>query len=124
MTKTYSWTTPRGAKIEATITVEHITRKTISADGWPIEINCDEWHRHVESMIVNGKPTALKELDTDYILVGRHGKDVILVALPQNVRDEVYGEERAANAERLAREIALEKKLDAHRAMMRKAMDE
>lgn len=65
MTKTYNWTTPRGAAIQATISVEHITRETISADGWPVEVSCDRWQRTVDSMTVNGQPTELKELYTE-----------------------------------------------------------
>lgn len=127
MTKTYNWTTPRGAKVEATITVEHITRKTISADGWPFEVKCDEWVRYIESMNVNGKPTALKELYYEYgtecILIARQGKDRILVALPQEVSDELYGEERTARAKKIERMMAFEEKIEQHRAMIRKAMD-
>ena len=42
-TNTYTWKTPRGARIEATITVNHITSRTVSADGWPVEVKCNDW---------------------------------------------------------------------------------
>lgn len=61
-TKTYNWTTQRGAKIEMTITVEHITRETTSADGFEMKVSCDKWLRTIDDITVNGKNTNFKEL--------------------------------------------------------------
>lgn len=108
MTSTYKWTTTRGAKIIATITAEHITRETISADGWTIEVDCDRWMYHVDSLTVNGRHTKLQELrfecNRDCILIDRIGKDKVLVALPEDVVEAVYGEERSAKRRKSRKE--------------------
>lgn len=128
MTKTYNWTTPRGAAIQATISVEHITRETISADGCPVEVSCDRWQRTVDSMTVNGQPTELKELYTEgnkqCILIKCVGNDRLLVALPSDVEDDIYGEERRSNEAKAAIRAEEDAKYEAHREMMRKAMDD
>ena len=94
MTKTYQWTTPRGAKIVATITAEHITRETISADGWDVDVACSRYHYQVDSLTVNGKGTDSKELWTERgvrcILIGHSGKERLLVELTNDVIEDVY----------------------------------
>ena len=128
MTHTYNWTTARGAKISATITVTHITRDTAYADGFNIEVSADRWERTVDSMTVNGKPTKLRELynerGTKCILSDRIGKDRILVALPSDVEEAIYGEERLESARKLDAAIKAEKEYDAHVAAVCKMMDE
>ena len=127
MTKTYSWTTPRGAKISATITVEHITTKVVDADGFKVETKCSEWRRSVDSMTVNGKAAKLHELYTERgtrcILIDRIGKDRVLVALPADVVNAVYGEEIAENKLRLERADRVEKSVSAHREAVYKMMN-
>ena len=127
MTETYKWTTTRGAKIEATITVNHITRETVDADGFKINVNCDEWQRTVDKMMVNEKPAKTAELTYEQgmycILIDRIGKNRVLVAIPQNVVDAIYGEQNRAIASQLEAAHKFEKKLDAHRAMVEKAMN-
>ena len=127
MTKTYSWTTPRGAKISATITVEHITTKVVDADGFKVETKCSEWRRSVDSMTVNGKAAKLHELYTERgtrcILIDRIGKDRVLVALPADVMNAVYGEEIAENKLRLERADRVEKSVSAHREAVYKMMN-
>lgn len=128
MTKTYEWTTPRGAKITATITVNHITRKTINADGHKVEVNCDEWTRSIDEMTINGKPTAMRKLhyeqNTDCILTGYCGKDRLLVALPADVVEDIYGEERRERAARQARSDAADREYEAHRNAILKLMNQ
>ena len=118
-TNTYNWTTARGAKVSATVTVEHITCKTVSADGFEVEVNCNEWFYQVDGMTVNGKPTELKELCIEgnkrCILIARHGKDRVLAALPADVEEAIYGEERAYKRARMEKNIELGKKLDSER---------
>lgn len=127
MTKTYNWTTPRGAKIAATITVEHITTKTVDADGFKVPVKCSEWMRSVDSMTVNGKETKRHELynerGTRCILIDRVGKDRVLVALPSDVVDAVYGEEIDENKRKLDRAIKVENAVAAHRAAVYKMMN-
>lgn len=124
---TYKWTTARGANVELTVDVKHITTEKASADGFDLDVKCDKWHRSVSECLVNGKATALKELCYERgmccVLIGRQGKDRILVALPKDVEEAIYGEERKEAKEKEARRAEVEKAYQAHREMMRKAMD-
>ncbi len=119
MTKTYTWKTPRGAEIEATIRVEHCTSRNTSADGWEMEVKCDEWFRLVEDMKVNGKATKMMELtkylDQDCIMIDKVGKDKVLVAIPAEVVEELFGEERRGKKAREEANDRLEEKMEAHR---------
>lgn len=126
MKSTYAWTTPKGASIEMTITVEHITHKTIDADGFEVEVNCDEWMREINSCKVNGKETALKELaiinNTDCVVIARRGADRVAAALPSDIAGAIYGEERKDRAEKKAATKKMMDGYDAHREMMKKVM--
>lgn len=123
---TFAWTTARGAKVELSVEVRHITTETVNADGVAVAVKCDKWEREVTECRLNGKDTALKELwnerGTRCILIGRRGKDRILVALPKDVEEAIYGEERKAAKEKEVRRAEVEKAYQAHREMMRKAM--
>lgn len=127
VTKTYNWTTQRGAKISATITVEHITTKIADADGFKLPVKCSEWVRTVNCLTVNGKETEMHELynerGTRCILIGRVGKDRVLVALPADVVDSVYGEEIAENKRKIDHTIKVENAAAAHRAAVYKMMN-
>lgn len=127
MTKTYHWTTPRGAKIAATITSEHVTHDIVDADGYKIEVKCDRWDYRVDDITVNGKPTELKRLWIEdgkrCILIGMRGKDRILVALPADVEQDVYGEEKAHAKARTLYNAKLQDDMDAHRAAVEKMMN-
>lgn len=126
MTKSFAWTTPRGAKVEMMVNVKHVTSEVISADGFPVECACDRWEREIVSCKVNGRGTALRILGIvcgkESVIIDRRGSQDIAAALPQNVIDAIYGEERTAKMAKLDAEIAVEKKYEEHRAMMRKAM--
>ena len=126
MTKTYTWTTARGAKVSATITSNHITRETVYADGMNIECDCSEYTYSIDEMTVNGKATELKEFwverGTQCILIARRGKDRILAAIPEDVAAEVYAEEREETKRRLDAAKKAEEAYNAHSEMMRKAM--
>lgn len=126
MTKTYQWTTARGAKIEATITVEHITRETVYADGWNIEVDCSKYTYSVDALTVNGKQTALRQMwyerGTRCILIDRKGKDRVLVAIPAEIASEIYAEETAERKEQMEAAQKAEAAYNAHCEMMRKAM--
>lgn len=126
MTKTFKWETPKGAKMEMTVSIERVTSEVINADGHEIECSCDRWERRVESCKINGTDTGRKELGivcgVRAVLIGRSGKQDIAAALPADVVDAIYGDEARANEEKLERAIALEKKVEAEREMMRKVM--
>lgn len=123
-TSTYSFTTPRGAQVEATITVEHITTREL--DG--IEYHCDEWVRHCDEVRVNGKITKQHQL-TEWgvkhpsIRIDQRGRDNVYVELPADVIDAVYGEERAADKAAYERGVRLDRWYDERNAQMRAAMD-
>lgn len=127
MTKTYTWTTAKGAKISATITSEHITRETVYADGYNIEVDCSEYSYHVDSITVNGKTPAMKQLWMEKgmpaILIDRRGDDRVLAMIPEDICAEVYGEEREENRRKMESAIKADAAYRAHCEMMRKAMD-
>ncbi len=120
----FAWTTQKGAKIEVTFVVEHITRETISADGWPVEVDCDKWRRECTAMSVNGKPQAMHEYDYIHnrVDIAHKGNTRLGAELPAHVVEAICGEERRARDAKLDRELAAAAKYDAHCAMMRKAM--
>lgn len=126
MTKTYTWTTARGAQIAATITSNHITKETVYADGWNVECDCSKYVYSVDALTVNGKATELKELWTERgvecILIARKGKDRVLVAIPEDIAAEVYAEERKEAAQKAEAAKKAEAAYNAHCAMMHKAM--
>lgn len=116
MTNTYNWVTPSGNQVSATITVTHVTRDIDYADGWNIEVNSDYWRRNVDKLTVNGKETRLRDLDNfaQCILIDRVGKDRIMVKLPQDVIDAIYGDERRNNERKLEIAIKNEREYQAH----------
>ena len=125
MKKTFTWTTPRGAKIEATFTVEHCTKKTVYADGWNMEVACDEWQRYIDSLTVNGKATEQKDLwwgpnNEPIIIIGKRGKDTLMVAIPSDVDEYLFAEEREAK-EKAQREAEI-KRLKAQKDAAEKQM--
>lgn len=126
MTKTYTWTTPKGANIEMTVTVNHITSEMVNADGNLIEVACDRWERTVDACRLNGKDTAMKELDyvngKRAIIIARNGRQEICAELPEYAIKGIYGNEIAANAAKLDAAIKAEKAYEAHRTMVLKAM--
>ena len=126
MTKTYAWTTARGAKISATITSTHITRETVYADGWNVECDCSKYTYSVDELTVNGKPTELKEMWNERgipcILIDRKGNDRVLAAIPDDIAADIYGEEREENKRKFEAAKKAEEIYNAHCEMMRKAM--
>lgn len=120
----FAWTTQKGAKIEMTVTVEHITRETIDADGWKCEVNCDKWFRECTAMTVNGKPQAMHRLDNihERVITGRQGRNEIGATLPADVVEAIYGEERRARAAKLERELDAAARYEADYKKVVKAM--
>lgn len=120
----FAWTTQKGAKIELTVTVEHITRETVNADGWKTEVACDKWRRECTGMTVNGKAQSMHRLDDirERVVVGRQGRNEIGVTLPADVSEAIYGEERRARAAKLERELAAAARYEARYNKVRKAM--
>ena len=126
-TKSYSWTTPRGAKVEATFTVEHITTKTTWSDGWEIETDCNEWRYRCDAITVNGKQTKYREWHSEKgipcVLFDRIGKDRMLVAIPDKIYQELTEEEREYNSIKSERIDKLLEKYESHRKTVEKMMN-
>lgn len=115
MKKTFSWTTPKGTQIEATITVEHITRKTVDSDGWQIEVSCNEWYRSVDALTINGKEPERRDLwwygndNIPVIIIGYRGKDTLMVKMPSDVEEYLYGGEREERRQERVAELEKQK---------------
>ncbi|HWS42101.1 MAG TPA: hypothetical protein VN421_03325 [Pseudoflavonifractor sp.] len=128
MTNTYTWTTAKGAAIEATITVTHITTETVDADGYKVDVKCDRWQRTVDSITVNGNATKLRELwnekGTACLLIDRIGKDRLLIVIPTDVVTAIYGEEREVTARRIKAARAADAEYTASYNRIKKAMAE
>ncbi len=132
MTSTYTWTTPRGANVEAVITVEHITREHRDLDGIGYEAECNRWIRTVERMTVNGQPTKMKALGyynaQHVITIDRikrgHVYDSVMVALPADVVEALFGEEKADKARRDAAAERAEAEYQRHYQAVKKMMDD
>lgn len=123
MTKTYAWTTARGAKIDCTITAEHITSKTVNADGHEIETTCSEYRYSVNSLKIKGKENAEKRLSmyrNENVIVA---DNKIMVLVPKNIANEIYGDERAEMDSAIKASARADAKYAAHCKMMRRAMD-
>lgn len=127
MEKTYKWTTAKGAEVEMTIVVEHITKETVFSDGWHGEIKCNRWHREIIDMKLNGNPTKLKQLwnekGMECVLIGKVGIDRLLVVLPDEIKEEIYGEENREFKEKMERSLKIEKEYWAERKMVEDAMN-
>lgn len=125
-TMTFAWTTPRGAKVSATITAEHITRETVYADGMNLEVDCDRWRYEAESVTVNGKPAETRRLTffkgEKCILIGHAGDTPLYLALPEEVIDEVYGEENREAAAKRERAKKASEEYERNRSAILNAM--
>lgn len=126
-TKSYSWTTPRGAKVEATFTVKHITSHTIWSDGWEIETDCNEWHYQCGAITLNEKQTKYHEWYSEKgipcVLIDRIGKDRILVAIPDKIYQELTAEEREYNRIKSERIEKTMEAYESHRRSVEKMMN-
>lgn len=126
-TKSYSWTTPRGAEVEATFTVEHITTKTIWSDGFEIETNCNEWRYRCDALTANGKQTKYREWHNEKgipcVLVDRMGKDRMLIAIPDKIYQELTAEEREYNRIKSERIDKTMESYESHRRSVEKMMN-
>lgn len=127
MKMNFEWTTPKGAKIAATFAVNHITSETVNADGHKIEVKANRWEREVVSLTVNGKATEMHHLTyysgTSAIQIGKVGKSPVLVAIPADVVDALYNDQRKADMAELAQAEKTEREYDAHYNAVLKMMD-
>lgn len=126
MTKTYNFKTQRGATINLTIKIDHITTETINLDGHTTEVKADEYRYSIATIKANGK--ALKGEFNNYqnteIKVGMQGNQPILVAIPEEIRKDFMAEEMAKNQQMADKIAAADQKYGEHREMMKRAMSE
>ena len=126
MTKNYNFKTQRGATINLTIKIDHITTETINLDGHTTEVKADEYRYSITTIKANGN--TLKGEFHNYqnteIKVGMQGNQPILVAIPEDVRKDFMAEEIAKNKQRIEKMMAADRKYGEHREMMKRAMSE
>ena len=95
----YTWKTSAGAEVKADITVERFGGKTTYPDG--SEAHFYRWARAISDMTVNGQPienpTFTKVNGADAICVGRVEQTMAFVLIPDEIAEELVGEERRAN---------------------------
>lgn len=124
MKKTLTWITPKGAKIELTVDIKHVTETETCADGDVVKVGCDYWIRTVESCKLNGAETPMKQLDDFHnrLIVNRVGRQEIGAELPADVIEELFGEERRAEREALERRLNIAAKREAEIAKVERMM--
>lgn len=122
----YSWNTARGAKIDLDVDKKVITEEAIWNDGNEVTVSCHEWQYTINSLLVNGKEMkagAYKQQigrcpDTHYafaVCVVAHGKkQKALVEIPDEIEDEIYGEERRYQSKKIERELAVGEEYERH----------
>lgn len=122
----YSWNTARGAKIDLDIDKKVITEDAIWNDGNEVTVPCHEWQYTINSLLVNGqemKAGAYKQQigrwpDTHYafaVCVVAHGKkQKAFVEIPDEIEDEIYGEERRYQSKKIEQELAVGEEYERH----------
>jgi len=126
MKKNYTFKTQRGAQIELTVNIDHITTESINLDGYATEVKADKYNYKVDTIKVNGNILngEFYNYQNTEIKVGMQGSQPILVAIPEEIRKDFMAEEIAKNKQKLEKMIDAERKYSEHREMMKKAMSE
>lgn len=123
----YSWTTARGAKIDLDIDVKVITEETLWNDGNEVTVPCHKWQYTINSLIVNGRemkagtykqqigrwPENVHYAFGVYVMVNGK-KQKALVEIPDEIENEIYGEERRYRNEQIKRELAVGEEYEKH----------
>lgn len=123
----YSWTTARGAKIDLDIDVKVITEETLWNDGNEVTVPCHKWQYTINSLIVNGRemkagaykqqigrwPENVHYAFGVYVMVNGK-KQKALVEIPDEIENEIYGEERRYLNEKIKRELAVGEEYEKH----------
>lgn len=125
MKKNFEFKTQRGAEIKFTVDIQRITEKEIDADGWKVKVKSDDWKYNVENLTVNGQPKSgefTKWDGKDVIRFGWQGRNPVMIALPDSVIFQIFGDEKSSAKKKQAIIDEAEDKYEAHRARMEKAM--
>lgn len=123
----YSWTTARGAKIDLDIDVKVITEETLWNDGNEVTVHCHKWQYTINSLLVNGRemkagaykqqigrwPENVHYAFGVYVMVNGK-KQKAFVEIPDEIEDEIYGEERRYRNEKIKRELAAGEEYEKH----------
>ena len=125
MIKQYNFKTQRGAAIELEMNVDHITSEIISLDGQEFTTECSKYKYSIASIKVNGKSYngEIHDLASN-IRIGYQGNQPILVALPEEIKNDIYAEEAAEAKAQVDKMIKLEKKYQENYNKVMEAMAE
>lgn len=123
----YSWNTARGAKIDLDVDKKVVTEETLWNDGNEVTVPCRKWQYTINSLLVNGKEMkegAYKQQigrwpdDVHYVFVVyavAHGKkQKAFVEIPNEIENEIYGEERAYQKAKVEKELAVAEEYESH----------
>ena len=118
----YTWKTEHGADIILDIEKKIITEERIY-DGYETVVPCHKYSYTINSLLVNGvemKAGAYKQEigrwpeNIHYAFCVRAGKQKAYVAIPDEIEESIYGEERAYNMEKFKKELAVEEEYEKH----------
>ena len=115
--KTYNWTTAKGAKVE--LTIEERTYTETLADG---AIEEERTYKAVEEMTVNGMAIEGAAFKGDRAIEFNLRGNRQVALIPEDVQEQVWGEERKAMRARLEKEEAAEKKYQEGKAKIERAL--
>ena len=125
--KKTNWTTERGAKIE--LTTQDITEETINLDGHEMTVKTDGIK--IANLTINGQSqdATLRRYEGKNVLhLGEkliNGKShPLMVLIPNNIYDEVWGAYDKRRTERIEAEIVAEKKYQTNYKNVMDAMKE
>lgn len=121
MTSTFK--TARGANIE--LTTEHITSEIINADGHKVEVKADRIV--IKEVKVNGESHMGVLIDykgQKVIRFGYNGNNPLLIAIPADVYEAVWGEYDRRVEENARRNIEADRKYEANYNRTMRAMRE
>ena len=119
--------TQRGSTVE--LVTEHITSEIINADGHEVSVKCDKIE--ITELKINGKKEIATLTEYQGHKVLNYGcqtikgkKHQMLVLIPTDVYDKVWGEYDKRISDRIKTEIEAENKYQAHHNAVKKMMQE
>lgn len=123
----YSWNTAHRAKIELDIDKKVITEETLWNEGNELTVPCHKWQYTINSLLVNGqemKAGAYKQQIGRWpenvhhafvVFVVAHGKkQKAFIEIPDEIENEIYGEERAYQKAKVEKELSVGEEYEKH----------
>lgn len=117
--KTYTWTTEKGAKVEIEVKKTKIEKDCgygVKKDGGILTT--------IESMKVNGKDIGQAGFNGDSFIEFHIGNQRALAPVPEEIQEQIFGEERRAAEARREAEAKAEREYQEHYNKVRRAMEE